>query len=262
MTARPQPPPAVLVTRAADDAAPWVDALARRGHEVLTLPCLAIEPIDDPATRTALRDGLATSAWIALTSPHGVDAVARLAGAPLPAALRVAAVGPATARACRDAFSRCDLEASDGTGASLARELAALMARDPRPPRRVLAPGADRARLSLEEALAPLAVEVLRLAVYRTVPAPAAEPKQDLAARRIGAILLASPSAVEGLFNTARVPEDALVVTIGPTTSEAARAHGLAVAAEADRPDLDAMIAALERALGALPRAARKGEER
>ena len=48
----------------------------------------------------------------------------------------------------------------------------------------------------------------------------------------------ASPSAVTGLLNAAVVPAGARVITIGPTTSAAARAAGLAVSAEAARSEL------------------------
>ena len=55
-------------------------------------------------------------------------------------------------------------------------------------------------------------------------------------------ILVASPSAVEGLLNQADVPEQSAIVTIGPVTSEAVRAAGLTVAAEAARPSLDGLL--------------------
>ena len=42
-----------------------------------------------------------------------------------------------------------------------------------------------------------------------------------------------------------RFPADARIVSIGPITSEAARASGLEVAVEADRHDVDGLVAAL-----------------
>lgn len=246
MNAKPRS--TVLITRAADDAPSWVRALEAEGRTVITLPCLAIVPHDDEATRRALDDAIERAAWLALTSVHAVLAVTHLRAAPLPSRLLVAAVGPATARACVEAFGRVDLEADDGTGASLAAALRERFARDSDAPRTIAAPGADRAARHLEAALEPLGVEVFRIAVYRTKPAGASADKQDLDALGVGAILLASPSAVEGLVNCARVPDDALVITIGPATSASARAHGLRVAAEAERPELPAMIEALVRA--------------
>jgi uroporphyrinogen-III synthase len=69
--------------------------------------------------------------------------------------------------------------------------------------------------------------------------------KQDLAHDGIHDVLLASPTAVAGLLNIARIPDRARVITIGPTTSAAARNTGLAVSAEARRPTFEAMLEAM-----------------
>jgi uroporphyrinogen-III synthase len=58
-------------------------------------------------------------------------------------------------------------------------------------------------------------------------------------------ILLASPSAVLGLVHRAVLPVGAQVVTIGPATTAAARANGLAVAAQARHPDLEGLLEAI-----------------
>ncbi|HVP71675.1 MAG TPA: uroporphyrinogen-III synthase [Gemmatimonadaceae bacterium] len=67
----------------------------------------------------------------------------------------------------------------------------------------------------------------------------------DLADEGIDAVLLASPTAAEGLVNRAIVGPDVDVITIGPTTSAAAAAVGLTVRAEARRPDLAGMLEAM-----------------
>jgi uroporphyrinogen-III synthase len=112
-------------------------------------------------------------------------------------------------------------------------------------PLRLLVAGAERGRRDIEEELAATDAEVTCVAVYRTVPAPAQEPLEDLAALGVDTIFLASPSAVAGLLARARVPDGAAVITIGPTTSEAARARGLRVAGEAAGRGLQAMIEAI-----------------
>jgi uroporphyrinogen-III synthase len=86
---------------------------------------------------------------------------------------------------------------------------------------------------------------VTRVDIYRTIPAPAASARRDLARETIHDILLASPSAVAGLLNIARVPEGARVITIGPTTSTAARQRGLTVSAEARRPTFEGLLEAM-----------------
>ncbi len=235
----------VLVTRAAEDAAPWAERLAALGATPVVFPCLVCEILDDAATRSALAAALDGAAWLALTSRRGVEAVAALAPGGVPEGVAIAAVGPATAAAARALLGRCDLVAPAGTGASLAEALrAALAAHPPAPmrPAKVAIAAADRAVPHLERILAPVGVEVARVDVYRTVPAPPETPRVRLDALGVDTILLASPSAVAGLVHRAVVPGGAVVVTIGPSTTEAARAHGLAVLAEARRPGLEGIL--------------------
>ncbi|GAB4222343.1 MAG: uroporphyrinogen-III synthase [Acidobacteriota bacterium] len=249
--------PAVLVTRPAEDAERWVAALADRGWRAIVYPCLAIEPLDGPELRAALRSALDGAAVLALTSPRAVERVAALLdGAAPPPVTRIAAVGRATADAARSAFGRVDLVPAGETGDALA----ALLRDDPQLAAggRVVAPGADRARRALESALAPRGVDVVRLAVYRTVPVAPQAAKDDPERVGAGAALLASPSAVEGLDNRMRDAGRLRLVSIGPTTSAAIRARGWRVAAEASRPGLEEMIDALERACGVTARGDRR----
>ncbi len=194
-----------------------------------------------PGLRGARRHG---ARWLALTSRRGVEAVARLAPGGVPAGVAIAAVGPATAEAARALLGRCDLVAAEGTGAALAEALRDALdsgAPGATPPKVAIA-AADRAERHLERALEPAGVTVARVAVYRTVPAPPETPRVALDALGVDTILLASPSAVAGLVHRAVVPGGAAVVTIGPSTTEAARAHGLLVRAEARRPGLEGIL--------------------
>ena len=61
----------------------------------------------------------------------------------------------------------------------------------------------------------------------------------------VDAIFLASPSAVAGLLARAHVPESVSIITIGPSTTRAAREAGLRVAGEAAGRDLEGMIEAI-----------------
>jgi uroporphyrinogen-III synthase len=106
----------------------------------------------------------------------------------------------------------------------------------------VVVAAAEGGRRGLEEVLEPLGAQVLRFAVYRTVPAPPEDPRTDLASEGVDVILLASPSAVKGLLARADVPASAQVICIGPTTTAAARAAGLEVAGQAGRRDLDGLL--------------------
>jgi uroporphyrinogen-III synthase len=104
-----------------------------------------------------------------------------------------------------------------------------LLAELPRPAGRVLFAGAEGARSLLADELA---ADVVVL--YRARPvSPAIE--GDLA-------VVASPSAALSL---AAANPALPVVSIGPETTAAAQAAGLRVAAEAETPDIEGLVAAV-----------------
>jgi uroporphyrinogen-III synthase len=153
---------------------------------------------------------------LVLTSATGARELKRRAqGRPT----RVAAIGAATARA----WGEVDLVPSVSTQEGLLAEI-------PRPAGRVLFAGAEGARPLLADELG---ADVVVL--YRTrALAPAID--GDLA-------VVASPSAARALAGVnAAIP----VVTIGPETTAAARAAGLAVLREAATPDIVGLVRAVE----------------
>ena len=192
-------------------------------------------------------------------SDSGPGPVSGSARAALPDGLRVAAVGPATARAAVGAFGRVDLAgaagspggpggpgSSDtadraGTAAALAQALAPRLG----PRDRVLLAAAENAGDAFEEAIRAAGHACVRLDVYRTLPVP--EPPRKRAASALGAdaVLLASPSAVTGFVNQVRLDRAPGIFTIGPTTTEAARAAGLEAAGEARCPGLRGLLEAM-----------------
>lgn len=236
----------ILVTRSADDAPVWAEELGGYGARTVVFPCIARQPIRDSGAAAALAAALENADWLVLTSVHGAHGVAEMVGARRGAGARVAVVGEATERAAREVFGRVDLVAPNGTvrslGEALAQHIRDALGADST---RVVAAGAENARLDLEEVLEPLGVEVHRVPVYRTVPASAQEPREDLGALGVNTIFLASPSAVAGLLARAVVPDDARIITIGPSTSEAVRDAGLRVDGEAAARSLEGMIEAM-----------------
>ena len=230
------------MTRAAEDAERWATRLASLGAEPVVLPCLVCEPIVDAAK--ALRLSLVDATWLVLSSRRGAESVAGLLDGALPPGVQVAVVGPTTARAAADELGWVDLVAADSTAAGLGRALCERLAETV--PARVVIAGAAGGRRDVEAALAAVAAVVTRVDVYRTVPAPPTADKRDLATEGVDVVLLASPSAVVGLVNRAVLSGTAQIITIGPTTTAAAVAAGLTVAAEAHRPDLEGMLEALK----------------
>lgn len=247
MTARALAGRKVLVTRAREDADRWANRLSQLGAVPVVFPCLKFEVINDPSLGRALRHALREARWLALTSARGADAASALLDGRLPDHVRVAAVGPTTARAVIRGLGRIDLVAKSASSAGLGGELAAIVQGDTATgPKGVVVTGAIGGREEAEIVLRAAGVAVTRLDLYRTIPVPPATPKRDLGADGIQDVLLASPSAVVGLMNAALLPVGARVITIGPTTTAAARAAGVTVDAEARQPSLEGMLEVMQ----------------
>jgi uroporphyrinogen-III synthase len=232
----------VIVTRSAEDCAEWVARLERTGARVLVYPCLTTQDIDTPELRAKLGASAATAEWLIFTSARGVGRFVALHPGALAPHTRLAAIGDATAHAARGAFGRID-HTGGGTALSLAESLVAR--REWAPGARCLLAVAENAATLLERKLTAAGAVCERFAVYRTIPSPSREPKQPLSALHAHKILFASPSAVTGFANQVDVDAAIGVFTIGPTTSAAARSHGLRVTAEAREPSLEGLLEAM-----------------
>ena len=205
----------VLVTRPREQARPLVDALVERGFDVLVRTLIRIEPFSDDPIDTSPYD------WVIVTSPNGAREFARRR---VGALSRVAAIGPGTVAALKEAGIGTNLEPAVHTQEGLVAAFRALGALPVRP----LFVGAESSRSVLVDELG---AEFLPL--YRTFEVtPADLPEVDLA-------LLLSPSAAHAY---ARAGGTAPVISIGPQTSAAAAEAGLNVAAEAPSSDLGGLV--------------------
>jgi uroporphyrinogen-III synthase len=233
-----------LLTRSEEDGATWAARFAQHGAEAIVLPCIHAEAISTPAVKAELTRTLPESDWLVFTSRRGVEAFAALSvGAPSPSC-RIAVVGAATAGAAKAVLGRVDVVGAGGTAAALAATLVDVgnLQRHPR----VLLALAENAGDTLERALEGAGARCTRVDVYRTVPAPAAEPRHPLSALHVDNVVLASPSAVTGFVHLVDMDVAASVYTIGPSTTAAARRAGLAVTAEAREPSFEGILEAMQ----------------
>jgi uroporphyrinogen III methyltransferase / synthase len=203
----------VIVTRPRAQARPLVAALEAIGAQVVECPLIEIERTSDEPI-----DG-AGYEWLIVTSPNGADEVARR-GVNLP---RIAAVGPGTAEALREHGLEVAFVPRESSQEGLLREF-------PRPAGRVLFAAAEGAR---RRPIDELQADFVPL--YRTRLLTPHPPAGDV-------VVLASGSAARAY---AGVGGSAPAVSIGPETSQVARAVGLEVAAEAPTHDLAGLVTAV-----------------
>jgi uroporphyrinogen-III synthase len=253
-TAAPLAKLRVLLTRPAGRGEGLATRLRALGAEPVLRPMIAYAPPADPAALDEALGRLEAGVyeWLLLTSARAVEAVAEGLSARAPhlgyrVSLKIGAVGPATAAACRELLGAAPAALPERF---VGEELATVMG--DAVGRRVLLPNADIARPDLEERLRTAGALVDRVVAYRTVPAPGADVAELLAAGGLDALLFTSGSAAEafaqqvghdGLAQARRL----LVVCLGPITAEACRALGLeptAVAAEATEESLVAALVA------------------
>lgn len=244
----------VAILRAGDQATDLAERLSQAGAMPVLCPVITIAP---PTSYDALDRALAQAAryaWIVFTSANAVTAVAgrvRSLQQALPAATRLAAVGPATAAATRRRFGDPDLVPAEHTAAALARALPL------EPGARVLLPLGELAGDELEQALLARRAQVDRATVYRTLPDPDGLCALDaaLSSAPLDAVVFTSASTAR--FSAELLAASALAVLrdavkrpalicIGPSTAAAARACELPVDLIAEPHTTEGVMRALE----------------
>lgn len=287
--------PRVLVTRAPGQGSELAEALRALGAEPVLIPAIALAP---PTSFEGLDDALARLPefdWLLFTSANAVEAFgSRQAtlteadphrvsqavqpppgakgrgGRPVP---RIAAIGPATARALGLIGMAADLLPPQAVAESLAAALLPHVCRSAGEPAHFLLVRAEDAREHLPQTLRAAGAEVTVAPAYRTIiptssvelikallkvtargPSQAPNPASDTTPpselmRPIEAITFTSSSTARNLlalFEAAGVPlpPDALRISIGPITSRTLLDLGMPAHAEAR----EATVAALAEA--------------
>ncbi len=247
----------VVVTRARDQAEHMARLLSERGAEVLEVPCIKTEP---PTKREPLLEalaGLGCYDWLVFTSANGVTAFfnyffrgfedLRDLGA-----VRIAAVGSATAACIEALHLKVDLVSKDGTALVLARDLAAEGSLDNL---RILLLRAEVATPELPTLLEEKGAIVDDIACYRT--ALETEDLNGAAASLVqrGAdwITFTSGSTVVNcnrrfsLTDLRRRFPGLRLASIGPETTKALAALSLKTDVEARPHTMEALVAGVER---------------
>jgi uroporphyrinogen III methyltransferase / synthase len=238
-TAPPLAGRVVAVTRARAQSSGLASRLRGLGAEVVEAPSIRIVPLEGPAPDLAGYD------LLCLTSPNGVQILfERLAAAGSDAralaGLRVAAIGPGTARALDEHGITADIVPERFVAEGLVQALEDV------PVSRALIARAAEARDVLPGALRDRGAEVDVLALYETVAEPLSDGELD-AVGRADYVTFTSSSTVRFFLDAAgsRLSPQARLVSIGPVTSAALRERGREPDVEADRHDIDGLVQAL-----------------
>jgi uroporphyrinogen-III synthase len=223
----------LLITRPAAQAAELVALLAERGIGAICVPTVAIAPAPPGGPLDDAIRSLDGAAWLVITSANGAAAfVERLRALKrsMPAGLRLAVVGPATAEALRAGGLQVDHVPSRYRTVAIADGLGEVAGR------RVVLARADVATRDLRDALLRRGALVEEVVAYRTVEGPAASRDRLRAAlaHPLDGVTFTSGSTVRGL-HALLSPRDAPRATalpaycIGPVTARVARRAGFAV---------------------------------
>ena len=237
----------VVVTRARAQASGFAATLRGLGAEVVELPSIKIEPRIESEEARKAAGALGIYELICLTSPNGVRLLfeamenAGLDSRAL-AGVTVAAIGPGTARALAERGVLADVVPERFVAEGLIDALEDHEVDGAR----VLVARAAEARDVLPDALRERGAEVDVVALYETVREQPGDDEIE-AAQGADYITFTSSSTVTNLTEALgdRFPTGARIASIGPITSETARAAGLEVDVEADRHDVDGLLEAL-----------------
>ena len=257
----------ILVTRAEHQAGRLSRELASHGAEPVEVPAIRIlPPVDFAALDEALRH-FSTYGWALVTSANTVNALlARIEElgmispgsqawstmfGPMP---KIAAIGPATAKAVRRMGWKVDLIPEKYVAESLLQTLGTKLRGQ-----RVLLARSARARDVIPDSLRAQGIEVDVIDAYRTeIPHESVSRVRELFAGPAGkpaldAATFTSSSTVENFLNLLREagqtapPSDLPAISIGPVTSKTLRAAGWEPAMEAEDHNVDGLVrAALE----------------
>jgi uroporphyrinogen III methyltransferase/synthase len=238
----------IVVTRAREQA----DALAMRlralGADAIEVPTIEIVPAADYGSLDGAIADLALYDWLIFTSANGVRFfVERLdrSNADLRALrARICAIGPATRAAIEALHLKVDLMGKEYVAEGLLDAFAAYDLAG----KRILLPRAAVARDIVPTELERRGARVDVVEAYRTVtPTHAAEGIHAALARKPDCVTFTSSSTVQNLVAVAGA--DSLrgigVASIGPITTETARALGIEVAVQAKTFTIDGLVEAV-----------------
>lgn len=253
MKAEPRKP-GIVVTRGEGVHGPLSRVLEAHGARVLHWGTIEFLPPEDPVPLLEALARLERYDWICFTSPRAVDAVLSRVEAP-PAGVKMATVGPSTARALEDGGWPVHRVPEDASGDGLVR--AFREAGDARGAR-IFLPASAIALDAVPQGLAELGAQVDQVTAYRTVnpPLDVAACEASLEAGEVQVVTFTSPSAMKGLRDGLgrtlfmKLARGVPAAAIGATTARALAGAGWDTIRVAEESTLEGLAEAALRAAG------------
>jgi uroporphyrinogen-III synthase len=237
----------ILVTRSRSQGSELAARLEELGAETILIPTIEIVPPEDDGPLRAALGRLGEFDWMVLTSANAVEALTRY-GAVAPAGLKIAAIGPATAKALEKAGFRVELMPEQYVAESLAEALLPVTQGA-----RVLLVRAAVAREVLPETLRAGGARVTEVEAYRSVVpvGSVAALREVLAGYGLDAVTFTSASTAQNLVELLRaggltLPDGVVRASIGPVTSRALAELGMSATVEAKEATIPALVTALQ----------------
>jgi uroporphyrinogen III methyltransferase/synthase len=249
----------VVVTRSREQASELSRLLTQQGARVIEFPVNHHEPPLNWDEVDAELKRLDDYNWIIFASAHAVHSLwgrmrSRGLDARAFAAVKIAAVGPATAKTLESYGMHADLVPLTFSGDELAKDLIATHAKTSSKPIRALLPQADNANPKLQSRLTDAGATAKSVTVYRNLPV---RPLIDLSQETVHAFTFASSATVERFVATVgketlakMLAAGARCYAIGPETAAAMRALKIPCAAVADQATISALVEQVVKDLG------------
>lgn len=222
----------VLVTRPKNMISKTAAKLREQGAEVLELPAIRTEALEDKSRIRAALENLDTYAWLVFTSPTGVDIFfeeMQEAGKDIRALgnVKIAAIGEGTRKKLKEHSLIADLMPEVYDGDSLGEALAAVLNGS----ERILIPRAEKGNENLVKLLRAAGAQVDDIPTYHTLYESSAliDEKKELESGNIDCVVFTSASTVRGFVEGTKCEDYSGIraACIGKQTRAAADAYGM-----------------------------------
>ena len=242
----------ILITRPRAQAGKFAKSLAAQGAQPVFFPVIEILPAEDVSALDRALRTLDQYHWLVLTSVHGVDAffnrLETLGIKRLTPKLRVATVGPRTARAVSDRGVWVEHVPDEYVPEALLPGFG-----DNIYGKRFLLPQSNLARTALAGEIRAAGGLVTEVVAYRTVPAEPDVAEVEALRSGVDIVTFTSPSTVHNFVQIVRkngldplnLPGAPVFACIGPITKKAAEEAGLVEPLVADRYTSDGLVEVL-----------------